>query len=141
MRVEEIMTRNPVCCTPDAKLQEVALKMMEQDCGAIPIVDQPNGRPVGIVTDRDIVCQTVAEGKNPLQVTAKDVMSSPCVTVTAESSLEDCCGLLEGNQIRRLVVVDKQGKCCGIVAQADIARHAPESETGEVVKEVSQPAK
>ena len=96
-------------------------------------------KPVGIVTDRDICCRTVAEGKNPLEMRAGDCMSSPCVTVTPEMSVEDCCRMME-EKIRRVPVVDERDACCGIVAQADIARHAPEQETAEVVKEVSRAA-
>jgi CBS domain-containing protein len=82
----------------------------------------------------------VAEGKNPLEMTAGDCMSGPCVTVTPEMSVEDCCRVMEENQIRRVVVVDERGACCGIVAQADIAQHATKQETGEVVREVSRAA-
>jgi len=141
MQVKDIMTRDPACCTPDANLQEVARLMVECDCGEIPVVENRQSmKPVGVVTDRDICCRTVAEGKNPLEMTAGDCMSSPCVTVKPEMSVEDCCQVMEENQIRRVLVVDENGACCGIVAQADIARHAPKQETAEVVKEVSRAA-
>jgi CBS-domain-containing membrane protein len=81
-----------------------------------------------------------AIGKNPLEMMAGDCMSSPCVTVTPEMSVEDCCRMMEENKIRRVPVVDERGACCGIVAQADIARHATEQEAAEVVKEVSRAA-
>jgi CBS domain-containing protein len=141
MQVKDIMTRDPACCTPDTNLQEVARLMVEHDCGGIPVVDDRQSmKPMGIVTDRDICCRTVAEGKNPLEMTAGDCMSSPCVTVTPEMSVEDCCQVMEENKIRRVPVVDERDACCGIVAQADIARHATEQETAEVVKEVSRAA-
>jgi CBS-domain-containing membrane protein len=60
-------------------------------------------------------------------------------TVTPEMSVEDCCQVMEANQVRRVPVVDESGACCGIVAQADIAQHASKRETGRVVREVSQP--
>jgi CBS domain-containing protein len=141
MQVKDIMTREPACCTPDTNLQEVARMMVERDCGGIPVVDERRSmKPMGIVTDRDICCRTVAAGKNPLGMRAGDSMSSPCVTVTPEMSVEDCCRMMEENKIRRVPVVDERGACCGIVAQADIARHAPEQETAGVVKEVSRAA-
>jgi CBS domain-containing protein len=141
MQVKDIMTRNPACCTPDTNLQEVARLMVECDCGEIPVVEnKQNMRPVGVVTDRDICCRTVAEGENPLEMTAGDCMSSPCVTVTPEMSIEDCCGLMEKNKIRRVPVVDEKGSCCGIVAQADIAQHASTQKTAEVVRGVSRAA-
>ena len=141
MRVEEVMTKSPACCTPDTNLRDVARMMVEHDCGCIPVLEGDKKRkPVGVVTDRDICCRVVAEGKNPLDLTARDCMSSQCVTVTPETSIEECCDLMESNQVRRVPVVDSSGACCGIVAQADIARRASERRTAEVVREVSQPA-
>jgi CBS domain-containing protein len=131
------MTENPACCSADTRLQEVAKFMVENDCGEIPIVE--NGKLVGVVTDRDICCRTVAQGKNPLNMTASDVMSSPAVSVTQDTSLEECCELMEDYQIRRVPVVDEAGCCCGIVAQADIANCADPEEIAEVVERVSQP--
>jgi len=141
MKAKDLMTSNPVCCTPETNLQQVAQFMVEEDCGSIPVVEHlDNLRPVGIITDRDICCRTVARGKNPLALEAGQAMSSPVVTVTTETSLEECCRLMEEEKIRRLVVVDKNGSCCGIIAQADIARHTSRQQAGEVVKEVSQPS-
>jgi CBS domain-containing protein len=140
MKVKDIMTKDPACCMPDTNLQAVARMMIDNDCGCIPVVDNEQSmKPVGVITDRDICCRTVAEGKNPLEMTAGDCMSSPSVTVSQETSIEDCCKLMEENQIRRIPVVDENGRCCGIVAQADIAQHAPKQETGEVIRQVSQP--
>lgn len=141
MNVGEIMTKDPACCTPDTGLQKVAQMMIEHDCGCIPVVDSDEARiPVGMVTDRDITCRIVAEGKNPLDLTAQDAMSATVVSVTPETSLEECCKVMEEGQIRRVAVVDKNGACCGIVAQADVAVNAPAAETAEVVQEVSKAA-
>ncbi|HEV8485897.1 MAG TPA: CBS domain-containing protein [Blastocatellia bacterium] len=141
MQVRDIMTRNPACCTTDTKLQEVAILMVNHDCGEAPVVDSKKTmKLVGVITDRDITIRSVAEGKNPLEMTAGDCMSSPCVTVTPEMSVEECCTVMEENKVRRVPVVDESGSCCGIVAQADIAQHATKKETGAVVKSVSQPA-
>ena len=95
--------------------------------------------PIGVITDRDIVCRTVAKGLNPLDLTVAECMTEPCVTVTPQMSLSDCCHVLEENQIRRVPVVDEAGSCCGIVSLADIALHTKKSVAGEVVKEVSEP--
>lgn len=140
MQVRDLMTKNPACCTADTNLQEVAMLMVEHDCGETPVVDSKKSmKLVGVITDRDITIRTVAEGKNPLEMTAGDCMSSPCVTVTPEMSVEECCAVMEQNKVRRVPVVDEKGSCCGIVAQADIAQHATKQETAEVVKGVSQP--
>jgi CBS domain-containing protein len=141
MRVKDLMTPDPACCTPDATLQRVAEMMAEHDCGEIPVVDNvASMKPVGVITDRDITCRTVAKGLNPLTLTVADCMTTPCVTVTPDMSLAECCRILEENQIRRVPVVDAGGACCGIVALADIAQHDKKRETAEVVKEVSAPS-
>lgn len=141
MQVKEIMTEKPVCCTPDTKLQNVAQLMCEQNCGEIPVVDgKKTMKPIGVITDRDIVCRTLAKGKNPLESTATECMTKPAITVNPETSIGECCRLMEEFQIRRIPVVDKNGACCGIVAQADVARCAPEYEAASLVKEVSLPA-
>lgn len=138
MKVREIMTADPACCTSETTLQEVAQMMIDHDCGEIPVVDDTD-MPIGVITDRDIVCRTVARGLNPLDLTAGECMTAPCVTVTPEMSVEECCRILEDNKIRRVPVVDADGCCCGIVALADIAMHAKKNATAEVVKEVSEP--
>lgn len=140
MQVKEIMSQNPACCTPETKLQDVARMMVENDCGCIPVVEnEQTMKPVGVITDRDVCCRTVAEGKNPLEMTAGDCMSSPVVTVSQEASVDDCCQTMEQNQVRRVPVVNEQGSCCGMVAQADIARSSAGQAASDVVKQVSQP--
>lgn len=140
MKVKEIMTSNPTCCTAETSLQELAVMLIEHDCGAIPIVACEGDRmPIGIVTDRDIACRAIAAGKNALELSAGDILSAPCVTVTSESSLEECCEAMEKNQVRRVVVVDEAGRCCGVVSQADIARKGKAMKAAEVVKEISRP--
>ena len=139
MLVKEIMTKDPACCTADTGLKEVAQMMVKNDCGCIPVVENQKSRlPVGMVTDRDICCRVVAEGRNPLDLTAGDAMTSNVITVTPDTTLEDCCNLMEQRQIRRVAVVDSSGACCGMIAQADIAANAGEHKTSEVVQEVSR---
>lgn len=141
MQVKEIMTANPACCTPETGLQEVAQMMIDHDCGEVPVVaDKQNRIPVGVITDRDIVCRAIAKGLNPLELKVADCMSNPCVTVPSDMALEECCKILEANQVRRVPVVDAAGSCCGIVALADIALHAKRSAAVEVLKEVSEPS-
>jgi len=113
--------------------------MVDSDCGCLPVVEsKESGIPVGMITDRDITTRTVAEGKNPLDLTVQDAMTPAAFTVTPETSIEDCCNLMEERQVRRVAVVDGAGACCGMVAQADIALSAGRQQTGEVVQEVSK---
>jgi CBS domain-containing protein len=142
MKVRDVMTADPACCTPDTSLREVARLMLEHDCGEIPVADSMDSKkPQGVVTDRDIVCRTVAQGRNPLELSARDAMTSPAVTVTPDTDLDDCANLMETKQIRRVPVVDAQGRCVGIVAQADIVRRAHDRMAAELVREVSEQPK
>ena len=134
---KDVMTPEPRCCSSETPLNEVANLMVEADCGEIPVVDGSN-RLIGVVTDRDIVCRVVAKGKDPSTCTAQDAMTQPVVAVLANTTLDEIVAVMEENRIRRVPVVDAQGCCCGIVAQADVAMVARESEVGEMVREVSR---
>ena len=140
MRIEEVMTRDPACATPDTNIADVARMMVEYDCGEIPLIRNASDskQVVGVVTDRDIVARLVAKDRNPLESKANSCMSQPVITVSNAASVEDCIRLMETHKIRRVPVVDENGALCGIVSQADIAQHAPRTSTGELVKEVSE---
>ncbi len=135
----DVMTPDPACCTPDTPVDEVAKMMVQNNCGEIPVVDTRD-HIVGVVTDRDIVCRVVAEGKNPIGYTAETCMSQPVVTVGEETPLEKVVETMEKHQVRRVPVVGRDGACAGIIAQADVAREGPPHEVAELVREVSQDA-
>src|SRR5690606_29337356 len=104
-----------------------------------PVIDDfETRRLVGVVTDRDITVRAVAEGLAPADTQVSEIMSSSVVTVPMGSDLDEACQLMEQHQIRRIPVVDTEGRCCGIVSQADIALQAGEQEAGQVVKDVSR---
>lgn len=141
MKVKDIMTTHPVCCTPDTPLSAVARMMLENDCGAIPVIENRQSmNPLGMLTDRDITCRTVAAGKNPLELTAADCMTPRCISARPEDDLEDCEDLMMEHQVRRIIVTDRNGRCCGIVTQAHIAKYASDVEAAGVLKEISQPS-
>jgi CBS domain-containing protein len=140
MQVREIMTPDPYCCTADTSLEEVAKAMVQHDWGEIPIVRSKSDKTlVGVVTDRDIVCRVVAEGRNPVTENAEAAMSTPVISVRETTPLEECARTMEENQIRRVPVVNGGGMCCGIVSQADIATNASRKITADLVKDLSQP--
>ena len=112
--------------------------MADNDCGMIPVVDQ-QGMPVGTITDRDIAVRAVAQGGSMDSCCAGDYMSAPVRTVSQDSTLADCCAAMESAQIRRMPVVDMQGRVVGVVAQADIALNGSADRTAEVVQEISRP--
>ena len=137
---KDVMTADPACCSPNTPLDEVAKLMAHNNCGEIPIIDRSN-HPIGVVTDRDIVCRVVAPSKNPATATAADAMTSPCVTAAEDMSLDECVRLMEGNRVRRIAVVNDSGAVSGIVAQADVALKADAGTVAAVLKRVSQPTR
>jgi CBS domain-containing protein len=140
MKVKEIMTRTPATCTPESALQDVAKTMVGRDCGAVPVVRDGN-QLAGIITDRDVVVRAIAEGRNPLTLTASSCMTSPTITIREDASIDELTDLMEAKQIRRVPVVDGSGALVGIVAQADVARHTSRKDAGELVRDVSAPAR
>ncbi len=138
MNVGEIMTTEPMFATVTTSLHDVAQMMADKDCGIVPVVEsETRMAPVGVITDRDLVLRTMAHNKNPLHMIAGEVMTEMVVTLTPDASVEECGKVMENNQIRRVVVVNKDGDLLGMVAQADIARHAPAFETAELVRDLS----
>lgn len=138
MTVATVMTEAPACCTPTSSLTEVARLMVDNDCGEIPVVEDLSSRKLaGVITDRDIATRIVATGRNTAQACACDCMTAPAVSVTPDTSLEECCDLMETHQIRRVPVVDDDGSVVGIVSLADVVRNASTATTVAVVKEVS----
>lgn len=141
MTAKDLMTPDPASCLGDTPVADAARMMAERDCGQIPVVEGKTRKVVGVVTDRDIVCRAVARNRNPLDLKIESVMSSPAVTVSETSDAEEVTRVMEKHQIRRVPVVNQNGELCGIVSQADIARHRSSREAGELVKGVSEPAR
>lgn len=138
MTVLDVMTRAPACAGPEMPLQEAARMMVDNNCGCIPVIDE-HGVLIGVITDRDIVCRSVALGQNPLEMSVKSAMTAECITVHQDASIEHVANVLEHNQIRRAVVVDDNKRVVGMVAQADLARRS-EILGGEIVAAVSAPS-
>ena len=119
MLVKDVMTSAPVCCNPDSKVDEVATLMADHDCGIVPVCK--DSKLVGVITDRDITCRAVAKGMYPAAVAVRDVMTKKVYTIHQDEDVEAAIALMEVKQVRRLPVVDEDGKVVGIVAPSDLA--------------------
>lgn len=140
MKVAEIMTTDVVFCQRDTSLEEVAKMMAEHECGVLPVVsDEKSKKIVGIVTDRDIVCRSLAKGKDPMGLTAGDCMTRKVYKCDMDTNVVDCLETMERHHVRRIPVVDKKAGCCGIVTLTNIAGTLPVQTTGNLVKEVTEP--
>lgn len=131
MPVQEVMTSNPTCCDPDTPVQEAAKLTDNKAVGSIPVVNDAS-EPVGIVTDRDICCDAVAQGK-AADTRVSDVMSKDVLTASPNEDVDSFCNKMGEKQVRHAVVTDETGKCCRIVARAEVAREAGK-ETAELVQ-------
>jgi CBS domain-containing protein len=133
--IRDVMTRNPTTLESSSSAVEAARAMRDENVGLIPIVE--GGRLIGTVTDRDIAVRIVAEGKSPDRIHVGEIASRKLVTIDAAQELDEALRLMAKHQMRRLPVVEKDGKLIGIVAQADVATHATSTQTGEVVEKIS----
>ena len=134
--VRDLMTENPRSVSGEQPVTEAARIMRDEDAGLVPVVE--GDRLVGTLTDRDIAIRVVAEGKDPQSTTVREVASTDLVTVDPQQELSEALRLMAQHQVRRLPVVEEDGRLVGIVAQADVAKHADEERVGEVVEQISQ---
>jgi CBS domain-containing protein len=136
-KISELMTPDPCAIEADKPVSYAARMLKDEDVGLAPIVE--GDRLVGTLTDRDIVTRVIAEGKDPQSVTVREVASTDVVTVDPEQDLDEALRLMASNQVRRLPVVEEDGRLVGVVAQADVARQAKDKQTGDLVEDISQP--
>jgi CBS domain-containing protein len=132
--VQDVMTRDPGAVEASAPIIEAAEIMLREDVGSVPILE--DGRLAGMLTDRDIVLRVVAEGRDARTITCAEIASRQLATIDPQQPLEEALRLMGEHQVRRLPVVEEDGRLVGIVAQADIARKDP-SEVGHLVEEIS----
>ena len=142
MQAREIMTANPACCTPQDSLQTAAQIMVDQQCGSLPVVDNTQGdRLVGMLTDRDIVCRTLAKGELDGALVQDAMTTGRLWVALPNDSVEKVIQEMEDGFVRRIPVVDDNGKVLGIIATADIAQRLDEpAEVAEVFQDLSQPS-
>ena len=133
--VQEAMTSNPTAITPDTTAQEAARLMKSEDVGALPVVE--DGRLTCVVTDRDLAVRGVAEGL-AAETPVRELASNNVATIDPQQSLEEAARLMAEHQVRRLPVVEEDGRLVGMLAQADVAQAGHDSLTGEVVQKISQ---
>ena len=139
-KCREVMTPEPTCCEPTEPVTRVAEIMKQQDVGSVPVVDSHESRRlVGIVTDRDLVTKVVAGGRAVEQAMARDAMTSNPASCREDDDVSRAMSLMAERQVRRMPVVDADGRLTGIIAQADVAtRVNHDSETGRLVESISE---
>jgi CBS domain-containing protein len=134
--IRDLMTTNPRSVESGSTVVEAARLMRDEDAGLIPVCE--GEKLVGTVTDRDIAIRVVAEGREPESITVGEIASRELVTIDPQQELDEALRLMARHQVRRLPVVEEDGKLVGIVAQADIARNASDAQTGDLVEDISK---
>jgi len=134
--IKDVMTSNPCSIDAEKSVAYAAKMMREEDVGLAPIVE--GDKLIGMLTDRDIAIRVVAEDRNPEQVKVADVASKQVVTIDPQQDLDEALRIMAEHQVRRLPVVEEDGKLVGVVAQADIAREGDDMQTGKLVEEISK---
>jgi len=134
--IKDVMTSNPCSIEAEKSVAYAAKMMREEDVGLAPIVE--GDKLIGMLTDRDIAIRVVAEGRDPDQVKVADVASKQVVTIDPQQDLDEALRIMAKHQVRRLPVVQEDGKLVGVVAQADIAREGDDMQTGKLVEEISK---
>ncbi|GAB3545499.1 CBS domain-containing protein [Noviherbaspirillum agri] len=122
MSIRECCNIGVVCCNADTSLQDVAALMRKHHVGDVVVVEEKgdNRIPVGIVTDRDIVMETVSVQMDAAVFTAGDIMTTPLITVREDQEFVETLRLMRHHKIRRMPVVAQDGYLCGIVTADDI---------------------
>lgn len=143
MKAQDLMTTNPASGTPNSTVREAAQMMRDHDCGCIPIVEGDSKRIVGVVTDRDIACRCVAEGKSP-DTPVREIMTSNPQCCHLEDDVAAVEQIMIEAQVRRVPVMDAKERCVGMIAQADLAlshEAASDRDVGRVVERISEPGR
>jgi CBS domain-containing protein len=134
--IQDVMTLKPCAIDADQPVSYAAKMMKDEDVGLAPVVQ--GDRLVGTLTDRDITVRVVAEGRDPQTVRVREVASTDIVTVDPQQDLDEALTLMARYQVRRLPVVEEDGRLVGVVAQADVAEEAKAKKVGELVEEISR---
>lgn len=135
-QIKESMSSNPCSVDADKSVAYAAKMMKDEDVGLAPIVE--GDKLVGTVTDRDIAVRVVAVGKDPETTMVKEIATKDVVTVDPSQDLTEAVRLMAQHQIRRVPVVEEDGRLVGVLAQADVAQDATAEQTGRLVEQISE---
>jgi predicted transcriptional regulator len=139
MKIREVMSRNPACCTPSDSAQHVAKMLCDQNVGSLPVVaDQESRTLVGMITDRDLCCSVLGRGLDCKTTKVQEFMTQPAVSCRDGENVERCERLMQEHQVRRVPIVDGNNCVIGIVAQADLALKEKPEKVHKTVAEISK---
>ncbi len=123
MKVQDIMTANVESCDPQSDLAAAAIIMWKRDCGSVPVVDNER-KVVGMITDRDICMAAATKDRAPAEIAVSEVINNTARTCQPETDIREALRIIGQEQVRRLPVVDREGRLQGILSLSDIVLHA-----------------
>ena len=135
MKIKDVMHGGVTWVDPSTPLSQIAKKMRDQDIGAVPVGE--NDRLVGMITDRDICCRGLADGREVSKLTARDVMSKPIVYCKADDDLTEAIHTMEKSKIRRLPVINEEKRMVGMLSLGDVWQRVTGDLSAEMMKAVS----
>jgi CBS domain-containing protein len=139
-KCRDVMTKDPASCAPGDAIGKVAGLMKQEDVGSVPVVESAESRRlIGIITDRDIVVKVVAAGRAAESATVKEAMTPNPASCRESDDVDQALKLMKERQVRRMPIVDAEGRLAGIISQADVVtRVNKDSKTGELVEAISE---
>ena len=130
MKVQDVMTKDVKTCGPETNLSDAAMEMWMRDCGILPVVDD-GGKVVGMITDRDIAIGTGCRRRDPATIFVREVMTGQVHSCSPEADIHEALQTMREKRVRRLPVIDGDGKLCGILSMNDVVLKAQEEGKAE----------
>lgn len=140
MQIKDIMTKTVKVIPANAMVRDAAKLMKDIDSGFIPVIDADN--VIGVITDRDIVLRSTAEGRNPNETTVEEVMTKEFFFLYEDEDVKEAAKVMSERQVRRLPVVNRQEELVGILSLGDLlVDTSDEKLSGKALEDISKPAK
>lgn len=134
-QIKDVMSANFKFMAPDSPISQVAQQMRDMDCGFMPLAE--NDKMIGMITDRDITVRAIAEGKDPANTPARDVMTAKTYYCYDDQDIEEVCNNMGEIQVRRLPVVNREKRLVGIVSMGDLAQSASRPNVGQTQQQIT----
>lgn len=134
-QIKDVMSANFKFMAPESPISQVAQQMRDMDCGFMPLAE--NDKMIGMITDRDITVRAIAEGKDPANTPARDVMTAKTYYCYDDQDIEEVCNNMGEIQVRRLPVVNREKRLVGIVSMGDLAQSASRPNVGQTQQQIT----
>ena len=138
MKLYEVMTTDVEIIHPEDTLQTAAKKMRDRNIGFLPVCD--GDRLIGVLSDRDLIVRALADGVDSSAIVGRDLVTSPAIYCFDDQNLDEAAKLMHDNQIRRLVILNRDDKrMVGVISLGDLAINVDDKLSGDVLQSISEP--